>query len=213
MDYEGSDHKPIITLLEPHKRKRNGLFRYDRRLKDNAEVRELVRAIWENGSRLTVQGKIEESRKAISHWNRNKQRNSRLVIDAKRAELEAALTDERNDTELIQKVTADLRAAYLAEEAYWKQRSRLLWLRLGDRNSGFFHSVTKGRRRANMFSVIEDEQGAPVYKEEQIAQVIVEYFGKLFSSSATNSTETVSYALDPVITEEQNFILINRQRP
>ncbi|WZY88204.1 hypothetical protein YC2023_044939 [Brassica napus] len=95
------------------------------------------------------------------------------------------------------KVTADLRAAYLAEESYWKQRSRLLWLRLGDRNSGFFHSVTKGRRRANMFSVIEDEQGAPVYKEEQIAQVIVEYFGKLFSSSATNSTETVSYALDP----------------
>lgn len=59
-----------------------------------------------------------------------------------------------------------------------------------------------------MFSVIEDEQGAPVYKEEQISQVIVEYFGKLFSSSATNSTETVSYALDPVITEEQNIILI-----
>lgn len=98
MNYEGSDHKPIITLLEPHKRKRNGLFRYDRRLKDNAEVRELVRAIWENGSRLTVQEKIEESRKAISHWNRNQQRNSRLVIDAKRTELEAALTDEMNDT-------------------------------------------------------------------------------------------------------------------
>lgn len=56
--------------------------------------------------------------------------------------------------------------------------------------------------------MIEDEHGKPVHKEEQISQIIVSYFGKLFSSSATNYADTVNFALDPVITEEQNSLLI-----
>lgn len=123
------------------------------------------------------------------------------------------MTDTANDTALITLITTDLKAAYTAEEAYWKQRSRLLWLRLGDRNSGFFHSITKGRRRANMFSVIEDEHGKEVHKGEQIAQVIMTYFGNLFASAETNSADTVNYALDPVITEEDNDRLIRIPTP
>lgn len=157
---------------------------------------------------MSVRAKIEASRKAISAWNKSQQRNSRIAIDSKKPELEAAMTDEANDTTLIKQITEDLRAAYLAEEAYWKQRSRLLWLRLGNHNSGFFHSVARGRRRANSFSVIEDEQGKAVFKEEQISQVIVSYFGRLFSYAATNSAETVNNALDPIITEENNAQLI-----
>lgn len=67
---------------------------------------------------LTIREKIEASRKAISQWNRNQQRNSRLVIKAKKAELETAFTDEANDTELIKKIYTELKAAYLTEEAY-----------------------------------------------------------------------------------------------
>lgn len=203
-DYEGSDHKPLLSMLEPNKKKRQGLFRYDRRLKDNEEVWELVRQIWEEGAAFSVQEKIEATRKAISAWNKTKQRNSRLTIEEKKVELEAALSDVANDTMLIKQISQDLKTAYQAEESYWKQRSRLLWLRLGDRNSGFFHAITRGRRRANMLSIIEDDQGRPVHKEEQIAQVIVAYFGNLFSSSATNSEETINYALDPVISTEDN---------
>ncbi|KAG2289208.1 hypothetical protein Bca52824_048812 [Brassica carinata] len=81
-----------------------------------------------------------------------------------------ALVNPVNDGELIQKITADLDAAYLAEEEYWRQRSRLLWLRLGDRNTGYFHAVTRKRRRANSLSVIEDSTGTMVYKEGEIAK-------------------------------------------
>lgn len=101
LDYEGSDHKPLLTLLEPHKKKRQRLFRYDRRLKDNAETKELVRAIWEEEPSLTVREKIEASRKATSAWNKNQQRNSRVIIEDKKEKLEAALTAGENDTMLI----------------------------------------------------------------------------------------------------------------
>lgn len=42
LDYEGSDHRPIVTIVEPERNKRKGMFRYDRRLKDNIEVKALV---------------------------------------------------------------------------------------------------------------------------------------------------------------------------
>ncbi|KAG2309218.1 hypothetical protein Bca52824_028966 [Brassica carinata] len=86
--------------------------------------------------------------------------------------LEAALTNPVNDSMLIQQINDDLNAAYQAEEEYWRQRSRLLWLQLGDRNTGYFHAISKNRKRANAFSVIEDSEGMMVYKEDEIAKFL-----------------------------------------
>lgn len=35
LKFEGSDHKPIVTCFDTERRKGKGLFRFDRRLKDN----------------------------------------------------------------------------------------------------------------------------------------------------------------------------------
>lgn len=67
---------------------------------------------------------------------------------------------------LISKVSDELSAAYTAEESYWKQRSRLMWLSLGDRNTGFFHATAKNRKRINGFSVIENADGTEVFEED-----------------------------------------------
>lgn len=88
------------------------------------------------------------------------------------------------------------------------QRSRLLWLSLGDRNTGYFHATAKKRSRANSFSVIENEAGEMVFKEEDIAKVIVSYFDGLFTSTEGDRADTVNLALRPVISEEVNEKLI-----
>ncbi|RVW53840.1 LINE-1 reverse transcriptase-like [Vitis vinifera] len=41
------------------------------------------------------------------------------------------------------------------EEVHWRQLSRELWLREGDRNTGFFHRMANARRRANTLADIE----------------------------------------------------------
>ncbi|KAG2258464.1 hypothetical protein Bca52824_077758 [Brassica carinata] len=81
-----------------------------------------------------------------------------------------AMINPVGDQELIKKINDDLSKAYQEEEEYWRQRSRLLWLKLGDRNTGYFHAVSKNRRRANNLSVLEKSNGEMVYKEEDITK-------------------------------------------
>lgn len=114
--YEGSDHRPLISYFEPEKKKRPGLFRYDRPLKDNPEVKELVHQALQRGANQTVNDRIVEVRSALIEWSKQQYRNSRALIEEKKFELEKALTDPLNDTTLITKVTEELNAAYASEE-------------------------------------------------------------------------------------------------
>ena len=47
--------------------------------------------------------------------------------------------------------------ACLAEEEYWRQKSRSLWLKAGDRNSSFFHKQAQARKCSNSISDIKEE--------------------------------------------------------
>lgn len=103
--YEGSDHKPILSVFEPAKKKRQGIFRYDRRLKDNPEVTAIIKEAWILAKHKPISGRIAAVRGAISLWNKERQYNSRKLIEEKRIELETALSCLSNDTDRIHKIT------------------------------------------------------------------------------------------------------------
>lgn len=42
------------------------------------------------------------------------------------------------------------------DEIKWGQRSRILWLKEGDRNANFFHKFASYRNRVNRISVLVD---------------------------------------------------------
>ena len=121
--YKGSDHRPLISVLEPNKKKKRGMFRYDRRLKDNPEAKELINRAWKTAVDKSVHGRIAIVRTALIEWSKQRFLNSRARIEEKKAELEKALTDPANDRVLINTVTNELNAAYESEEEYWRQRS------------------------------------------------------------------------------------------
>lgn len=208
LKYEGSDHKPILTCFDFTRKKGKGIFRFDRRLKDNPEVKSLVEKTWKEAGTRPVHYKISQVRRAIILWNKEQQRNSRILIEQWKEALDKAMSSNRNEGETIAKLNADLTKAYLEEEAYWKQRSRNLWLSLGDKNSGYFHSITKGRKAINNFSVIENSEGEPIFTDNGISKVIMEYFDNLFKSSPGERPEIVNEALLPKITDASNQHLI-----
>ena len=55
-----------------------------------------------------------------------------------KGDLDKALTASTSDDNLISLINQKLLKAYKEEEDFWRQRSRLLWLSLGDKNTIFF---------------------------------------------------------------------------
>lgn len=164
--FEGSDHRPLMTYLDNKQRKKRNLFRYDRRLTSKPEIKELVEENWMSQRLDSVLSRLCRVRQAIITWSKLQNANSKNLIITTQAALDEALTSSSPDTDLIGILMTELDKAYQEEESYWRQRSRIIWLQHGDRNSSFFHAVTRTRKAANKFSVIETQDGTKVYEEK-----------------------------------------------
>ncbi|EPS69490.1 hypothetical protein M569_05276, partial [Genlisea aurea] len=84
-------------------------------------------------------------------WHRAKIGSLRLNIKAtqdKIAELMEGHISE--DTSLqIKTLKAQLEELWRLDELWWKQRSKAHWLKEGDKNNKFFHSMASQRRKRN----------------------------------------------------------------
>lgn len=205
--FESSDHRPVITYFEPLRMKKKGIFRYDRSLNKNLEVRKIVEEAWAHNSSLKVKQKIDKCRAAIIKWAKQQREENRAHLDQLKQRIEEQTISLHPDLELLESLKKDLLKAYITEENYWKQRSRQIWLHLGDKNTGFFHASTKKRKAINKFAMIENEEGVIVFKEEEIAATIERYFCNLFTPNVCSleyMEEVISKAIKPCVTNEQN---------
>ena len=155
LNFESSDHKPLITVFDSAKRHKRRLFRYDRRIRDNADVKKLISEVWNGNTEAPVKTRLAMCRRVISAWTREQHVNSKEEISKLKQCLEVAMTGPQGDESLITALNSKLRIAYKAEEDFWRQRSMILWLSLGDKNCGYFHAIAKGRRARIRLTVIE----------------------------------------------------------
>jgi len=204
LKFAGSDHKPVVTCFDATKRKSKGIFRFDRRLKDNHEVKELIKETWTSSPSEAVESRIINVRKALITWCKNQHLNSRKATEKHKEDLEAAMVNPNNNSDLISKINKDLTNAYLNEEAFWKQSSRNLWLSLGDKNSGFFHAVTKGRQAINTMIVMENGAGLVFFKDDDITDCVVQYYESLFKSVRGDREHIVNAAISAKVTDQAN---------
>lgn len=73
------------------------------------------------------------------------------------------------------------------EERFLALKSRLQWLQQGERNSKFFHLSLVFRRRRNKISMLRDEQGNWVTDQNQLKNMVVEFFKNLYSVGSAYS--------------------------
>ena len=69
----------------------------------------------------------------------------------------------------------------LLEEIMWRQKSREVWLKEGDRNTSFFHKMVNAHRRRNHVDKIKIN-GVWFTKENEIKEGIVNAFRYLLSN-------------------------------
>ena len=104
--------------------------------------------------------------------------------------------DRLNEAEL----TKDLKAEFLGlskkmddllqkQEIFWAQRSRINWLKHGDRNTKFFHAKATQRRRRNYIKGIRNIHGQWVEDLEEVVGVASAYFDNLFHAGVEDQME------------------------
>lgn len=82
-------------------------------------------------------------------------------------------------------------------------------MKLEDCNTGYFHAITKTQKCLNAFSVLENEHGILVHKEEEIVKVLGNYFQQLFTNTPRERERTENRTLQLIISEEENAHLIS----
>lgn len=101
-----------------------------------------------------------------------------------------------------------LNEEYYNEEIFWRQKSRLHWLRSGDHNTKFFHAVTKNRRAQNRILSLTDEEGREWFDEEDLGKIADRHFKLLYSSEDIGLNSESWREIPSIITEEQNEMLL-----
>ena len=62
------------------------------------------------------------------------------------------------------------------EEIFWRPKSRVQWLKEGERNTKFFHRSTIANKTHNRIPSIKDEDGQIHQSHEEIEAVLVKHF-------------------------------------
>ncbi|KAA3453657.1 reverse transcriptase [Gossypium australe] len=89
-----------------------------------------------------------------------------------------------------------------------EQRARVNWLRMGDRNTAFFHRSATHRKRKNLINELKNEAGSLVTEMDAIHNLATEYFKEMFSSKEVSNCDRLIESFFPSITNEHNNMLM-----
>lgn len=84
------------------------------------------------------------------------------------------------------------------------QRSRIDWLREGDRNTNFFHRKAVWRARKNRINSLVDESGEVQKESTKMADMVTDYFTKPFTADPSLCADPIINLLDTRLTDGMN---------
>lgn len=93
-------------------------------------------------------------------WHQNKFRND--IVRCK-IQLESLVHDRDEDSvRQFNKAKDELAKLLIQEDNFWGQRAKIHWLKEGDLNTKFFHSMATTRKKKNTIVKLVDDAGTEV---------------------------------------------------
>ncbi|KAL0448156.1 UNVERIFIED_CONTAM: hypothetical protein Slati_1943500 [Sesamum latifolium] len=188
-----SDHCPILLETNlPNQITSSGRppFRFEAAWAGMEECDKLIKRRWAsqclNGSSNSLLDRLRTCNEEMNLWNKRvKGKSFQKQIE----KLEDRVKKLRSETIDMQSRTeeawllATIGELVLREERYWKQRRKKHWLKLGDRNTSFFHATTTERRRSNRISKLTSPNQEIITDNAEIKRLISQHFHEVYQSS------------------------------
>jgi hypothetical protein len=188
-----SDHSAMILEFQSHlQRPPTSSFKFLNFWVDREDFLDIVRTIWHTPSSgnpiYSFTSKLQALKHALKNLHRhNSNHISTRVADAKAAWTAAQvmldssptipdlITSERDKAKLFARLCKE-------EEAFYRQRSRIQWLHLGDRNTKFFHRSLLHRQSRNRIHALADEAGHIIHDQNALGHLAVGYYQNLLTA-------------------------------
>uniref|UniRef100_A0A2N9HH03 Reverse transcriptase domain-containing protein n=1 Tax=Fagus sylvatica TaxID=28930 RepID=A0A2N9HH03_FAGSY len=214
-----SDHCPLLIDTNPEDSFSPRPFRFEAVWAKDPRCYEVINQAWKKqfvgsaGFQLFQKQRV--TAEALKHWNKMvfghcQTRISELTTTIE--EVQANPPTEAN-LRLEAKLQCDLNGWLAKLEIVWKQKSRELWLKEGNRNSKFFHLSTIIHRRRNAIDVIKGDNGVWIVNRKEIKDFVVDKFQDLFTEDQVMFPAGLEQLISPSITDVDNDKLCSIPTP
>jgi hypothetical protein len=130
------------------------------------------------------------------------------LIEQKRKKLEelALLTDE-GSIETRNNIAKEMDELLYREEIMWLQRSRIAWLREGDRNTKYFHRRASRRKKKNRICKLKRSNGTWTSDTNEMEEITRDCFQGLYTRDDNVDHRIISDLMQQCVDDEMNHKL------
>jgi exonuclease III len=223
IDTPGSDHWPILLTLNITGTPGRKPFRFEKFWLKHPDFQTNIKTWWEEAAIQTgtpmyrFQQRLKNLKQHLKSWNKSTfgdifqaQENLKQQMQTLQQQIRSqGLTEDLKTQEtLLNNQIAERRAQ---EEVLWRQKSRIQWLKEGEKNTKFFHRSMIQRRQTNRITHLVSAQGTEIQQHEDMEKELLTYYQTLLTEPPTDRSQAIESILKNIpkeVTKEKNEALM-----
>ncbi|XP_071676941.1 uncharacterized protein [Lolium perenne] len=146
---------------------------------------------------------LRQTMDKLQSWGKRKFGNVTRELNRMREHIKILLASGA-DSSVIREATYAMNELLYKEEMLWLQRSRIDWLREGDRNTMYFHQKAKWHARRNKITKLKDVGGAIKMVPSDMERTIMSFFKHLYTRGPTINGVPIIALTQELIDEDMN---------
>ena len=172
------DHKPMIIHLGGVPMRPNKPWRFEQMWLEDEGCHDTVASAWRDGEGSSpmsrVLAKVGKCQTNLKWWSKRYFGNITWeIVDKKRKMKEAEVSAVNGgNVEYLVQLKNELASLIVKEEQMWQQRSKSHWMKLGDKNSKYFHTKPSQRFRRNWILELENSMGVMCMGDDYVARLL-----------------------------------------
>ncbi|XP_062014512.1 uncharacterized protein LOC133731059 [Rosa rugosa] len=184
-----SDHNPLLVVIKTSRalyHRAPKRFRFEEMWSQHKDCGSVIEKEWMTPSTgnpmLQVGLKIHSTGWLLSSWEEGVFRQRHMEMKLLQAKLDQLMRLPYESCQWDEQKALQHRFNELLslDETYWRQRSRVLWLKDGDRNTAFFHRRASNRKSRNCITGLFDLEGTWQTSPSAIATTLTNYYENIF---------------------------------
>lgn len=222
LPFGGSDHWTIQLEIKGLDSPRNRPFRFENIWLAHSDLLSNTKDWWsedlhiQESKMFLLHKRLKHIKSKLKDWNRKEFGNifvNKKVVESKIQIINQKLIQEGFNydiNEQSEKLHHEWENLCKQEEIFWRQKSRVQWLKEGERNTSIFHRSTMANKAFNRISTIRDKKGDMQNTHKEIEKVLVQHFQDIAQENIPNKEDSIreiTRYIPKLVSREDNFNL------